>query len=197
MPVTADDVVYSFGVLKAHNASFSIYWRNVEKAEKTGEREVTFTFTQKRQPRAAADRRAADWCCRSTGGKAPTPSGRKRDITETTLEPPLGSGPYRLKSFEPGPQRCLRACGRLLGSRSAVNRGLYNFDEVHTEYYRDSTVLLEAFKADRIDFYIEGNAKEWATAYDFPARRDGRVLLEEFPIKGPSEMPVLVLNLAP
>src|SRR5262245_18821 len=193
MPVTADDVVFSFGMLKTHNASFSIYWRNVEKAEKTGEREVTFTFTQKGNrelPQIVGQLIVLPkhWW------EGADSRGRKRDITETTLEPPLGSGPYRLKSFEPGRgavyERVADYCGRDL----PVNRGLYNLNEVRTEYYRDSTVLLEAFKADRIDFYIEGNANEWATAYDFPARRDGRVLLEEFPIRGPSDTPVLVLN---
>jgi microcin C transport system substrate-binding protein len=193
-PLTADDVVYSFQVLKTHNAYYATYWRNVEKAEKTGEREVTFTFSQsgnRELPQIVGQLQVLPkhWW-EGTG-----PNGRKRDITETTLEPPLGSGPYRLKSFEAGRGAVYERVDSYWGRDLAVNRGLYNFEEVRTEYYRDANVLLEAFKADRIDFRVEGNAKEWATAYDFSARRDGRVLLEEFPIKGQGGMQFFALNL--
>ena len=62
-----------------------------------------------------------------------------------------------------------------------MNVGQNNFDEIRYEYYRDATVLLEAFKGDRIDFRTENSARNWATGYDFPARQEGRVVLEEFP----------------
>jgi microcin C transport system substrate-binding protein len=193
-PLTADDVVYSFQVLKTHNAYYATYWRNVEKAEKTGEREVTFTFSQsgnRELPQIVGQLQVLPkhWW------EGTDPNGRKRDITETTLESPLGSGPYRLKSFEAGRGAVYERVPDYWGRNLPVNRGLYNLDEVRAEYYRDANVLLEAFKADRIDFRVEGNAKEWATAYDFSARRDGRVLLEEFPIKGQGGMQFFALNL--
>jgi microcin C transport system substrate-binding protein len=193
-PLTVDDVIYSFGVLKAHSAFFSTYWRNVEKAEKTGAREVTFTFMQggnRELPQIVGYLPVLPkhWW------EGTDANGRKRNIAETTLEPPLGSGPYRLKSFEAGRGAIYERVADYWGRDLPVNRGLYNFDEVRTEYYRDSVVMLEAFKADAFDFQTEGRAKEWATAYDFPARRDGRVLLEEFPTKGQGGMPAFVFNL--
>jgi microcin C transport system substrate-binding protein len=193
-PVTADDVVYSFEALKAHSPLFSTYWRNVQKAEKTGEREVTFTFTQsgnRELPQIIGllPVLPKHWW------QGTDASGRKRNITETTLEPPLGSGPYRIRSFEAGRGAVYERVADYWGRDLPVNRGQYNFAEIRTEYYRDSNVLLEAFKADRLDFRLEGNAKEWATAYNFPSRRDGRVVLEEFPIKGQGGMQFFALNL--
>ena len=133
------------------------------------------------QPRTAADRRAAHRPAEAlVGGNGA--DGRKRDVTQTTLEPPLGSGPYRLKSFDAGRtagyervpdywgkdlQRERRA--RTISTRSASST------------IRDSTVLLEAFKGDRYDLRTENSARNWATAYDFPAVKEGRVVLEEFP----------------
>ena len=122
-------------------------------------------------------------CCRSTGGKAPTRSGKKRDVTQTTLEPPLGSGPYRLKEFVPGRSIVYEKVADYWGKDLNVNVGANNFQEIRYEYFRDSTVALEAFKGDQVDWRTENSAKNWATAYDFPAVRDGRVIKEEFPIR--------------
>ena len=77
---------------------------------------------------------------------------RKRDVTQTTLEPPLGSGQYRIKNFTAGRDASYERVKDYWGADVNVNVGKYNFDEIRYEYYRDATVLLEAFKGDRIDF---------------------------------------------
>ena len=84
---------------------------------------------------------------------------------------------------------------RIIGARTSVNIGRDNFDELRYEYFRDSTVALEAFKADAIDWRTENSAKNWATAYDFPAIKDQRVLKEEFPILSSGGMQAFAFNI--
>ena len=81
------------------------------------------------------------------------------------------------------------------GKDLPVNRGRHNFDEIRFEYFRDSTVLLEAFKGDRYDLRTENSARNWATAYDFPAVQEGRVVLEEFPERASGVMQAFVFNM--
>ena len=108
-------------------------------------------------------------------------SGKKRDIGATTLEPPLGSGAYRIKEFVAGRTIVYERVKDYWGKDLNVNVGRDNFDEMRFEYFRDATVALEAFKGDQLDWRTENSAKNWATAYDFPAVKDKRVVLEEFP----------------
>jgi microcin C transport system substrate-binding protein len=121
-------------------------------------------------------------------------AGRKRDISATTLEPPLGSGPYRIKEFVAGRTVSLERVKDYWGRDLAVNIGRNNFDELRYEYFRDSTVAIEAFKADQVDWRTENSAKSWATAYDFPAVSEKRVLLEEFPNRSSGIMQGFALN---
>ena len=179
-PVTADDVIFSFEVLKENSPTYAFYYKNVVKAEKLGEREVRFSFDE------AGNRELPQIMGQLTvlpkhWWEGTAPDGRKRDVTQTTLEPPLGSGPYRVKSFEAGRTASYERVPDYWGANLNVNVGQNNFDEIRYEYYRDGTVLLEAFKGDRIDFRSENSARDWATGYDFPARKEGRVVLEEFP----------------
>src|SRR6185503_4179200 len=118
----------------------------------------------------------------------------KRDITQTTLEPPLGSGPYRLKEFAPGRNLIYERVADYWGKDLNVNIGTNNFEQVHYEYYRDLTVALEAFKGDRLDWRTENVAKNWATAYDFPAVKEKRVVLEEFPQRSRGIMQAFAFN---
>ena len=99
-------------------------------------------------------------------------SGKKRDVTATTLEPPLGSGAYRIKEFVAGRTMVLERVKDYWGRDLNVNIGRDNFDEVRYEYFRDTIVALEAFKGDALDWRTENSAKNWATAYDFPAVKD-------------------------
>src|SRR5215468_8954505 len=110
------------------------------------------------------------------------------------LEPPLGSGPYRIKDFVPGRSVVYERVKDYWGKDLNVNIGRDNFDELRIEYFRDQTVALEAFKGDQIDFRIENSALNWATRYDFPARNDKRVVLEEFPVRSQGIMQAFVFN---
>jgi microcin C transport system substrate-binding protein len=121
-------------------------------------------------------------------------SGRKRDVGATTLEPPLGCGAYRLKSFVPGRSLVYERVPDYWGKDLNVNVGRDNFNELRFEYFRDATVAIEAFKADVIDWRTENSAKNWATAYDFPAMKDGRAVKEEFPINSSGGMQCYAFN---
>jgi microcin C transport system substrate-binding protein len=193
-PVTPEDVIFSLDVLKANSPLFAFYYKNVVKAEKTGEREVTFTFNEtgnRELPLILGQLTVLPkhWW------EGTAPDGRKRDITQTTLEPPLGSGPYRLKSFDAGRSAAYERVADYWGRDLNVNRGRHNLGEIRYEYFRDATVLLEAFKGDRIDFRSENIARQWATGYDFPAVREGRVVKEEFPVRATGIMQAFVFNL--
>ena len=121
--------------------------------------------------------------------------GRKRDISATTLEKPLGSGPYRIKEFVAGRSVVLERVKDYWGRDLSANVGRNNFDELRYEYFRNSTVALEAFKADQVDWRTENSAKNWATAYDFPAVTEKRVLLEEFPNRSSGIMQAFAMNI--
>ena len=122
-------------------------------------------------------------------------SGNKRDINATSLEPPLGNGAYKIKEFTPGRNIVYDRVKDYWGKDLNVNVGRDNFDELRFEYFRDTTVALEAFKADVIDWRVENSAKDWATAYVFPAVKEKRVILEEFPIRSLGVMQGYAFNL--
>src|SRR3712207_489157 len=147
-PVTVADVIFSFETLKANSPQYAFYYGNVAKAEETGEGEVTFTMAQKGNrelPLIIGQMPVLPKHWWEGSG----PDGRRRNPVETTLEPPLGSGPYRLKSFDAGRTASYERVPDYWGRDLSVIRGRHNFAEVRYEYYRDSTVLLEAFKGDR------------------------------------------------
>jgi microcin C transport system substrate-binding protein len=121
-------------------------------------------------------------------------NGKKRDVTQTTLELPLGSGPYRLKEFAPGRTLVYEKVDDYWGKDLNVVVGTRNFQTIRYEYFRDSTVTLEAFKGDQVDWRTENSAKNWATSYDFPAVRDKRVVLEEFPVRNVGSMQAFAFN---
>ena len=192
--VTPEDVIFSLNAFKTYHPMYSAYYRHVVKAEKVGERDVKFTFD------APGNRELPQIVGQLTvlpkhwweGSNA---SGAKRDISATTLEPPLGSGPYKIKEFVPGRSLVLERVKDYWGRDTNVNVGRYNFDELRYEYFRDSTVALEAFKGDQVDWRTENSAKNWATAYDFPAVRDKRVVLEEFPNRSSGIMQAFAMNI--
>ncbi|HET9717514.1 MAG TPA: extracellular solute-binding protein [Pseudolabrys sp.] len=193
-PLTIDDVLYSFEVLKSNSPFYGAYYRHVAKIEKTGDREITFTFDgpgNRELPQIVGQLPVLPkhWW------EATDKSGRKRDITQTTLEPPLGSGPYRLKDFVPGRSLVYEKVDDYWGKDLNVNVGTRNFKQIRFEYFRDSTVALEAFKGDQFDWRTENSAKDWATAYDFPAVRDKRVIKEEFPIRNSGVMQAFAFNI--
>jgi microcin C transport system substrate-binding protein len=119
----------------------------------------------------------------------------KRDIAATTLEPPLGSGPYRIKEFEPGRTITYERVENYWGKDLNGRIGRDNFGELRFDYFRDYAVEFEAFKADQFDWYDEHSAKNWATGYDFPAVEEKRVVLEEFPIRDFGIMQAFAFNI--
>ena len=193
-PVTPDDVIFSFDTFKKNSPQLGAYYRHVTKAEKSGEREVTFTFDapgNRELPQIVGQLPILPmhwWNGADT-------SGKKRDVTATTLEAPLGSGPYRLKEFQPGHSIVYEKAQDYWGKTLNLNVGANNFQQIRFEYFRDSTVALEAFKADQVDWRSENSAKNWATAYDFPAVQEKKVLLEEFPIRNVGVMQAFVFNI--
>lgn len=193
-PVTVEDVIFSFEVLKANSPTYAFYYGNVTRAEKTGDREIRFSFNQKGN-RELPQIMGQLMILPKHWWEGTAPDGRRRDVTQTSLEPPLGSGPYRLRSFDAGRSATYERVKDYWGANLNVNVGQNNFDEIRYEYYRDATVLLEAFKGDRIDFRSENSARNWATGYNFPAREEGRVILEEFPIRSMGVMQAFVPNL--
>ena len=173
-PVTPEDVLWTFETLRTKAVPFYRgYYRDVKKAERRGERTVRFTFGK------------------GVNRELPLILGQlvvlpkhywmERDFTRTTLEPPLGSGPYRVGAFEPGRYVEYRRVDDYWGKDLPVNVGRDNFDRVRHDYYRDGTVSVEAFKAGEYDFRAENSSKNWAAAYDFPAIEQGLVKKEEVP----------------
>ena len=193
-PVTPDDVIFSFFAWKENSPELGAYYRHVTKAEKSGERDITFTFDgpgNRELPQIVGQLPILPkhWW------EGTDSSGRKRDVTQTTLEPPLGSGPFRLKEFIAGRTLVYERVADYWGKDLNVNIGTNNFAQMRYEYYRDSTVALEAFKADQVDYRTENSAKNWATAYDFPAVRDKKVVMEEFPIRNIGVMQAFAFNI--
>jgi microcin C transport system substrate-binding protein len=192
-PITVEDVIYSFEVYKKYNPFIGAFYRDVAKVEQSGERDVTFTLDSpgnQEMPVILGQLRVLPkhWW---EGSDA---AGKKRDIGATTLEPPLGNGAYRIKEFVPGRTVVYARVKDYWGNDLNTNVGRDNFDEIRFEYFRDPTVALEAFKADHVDWRVENNAKNWATAYDFPAVNGKRVVLEEFPQRDRGMMRAFAFN---
>jgi microcin C transport system substrate-binding protein len=192
-PVTVEDVIFSMEAFKKYSPGHAAYYRHVAKIEQTGEREVAFILDapgNREMPLIIGQLNvlAKHWW------EGTDPSGKKRDVGATTLEPPLGNGAYRIKDFVAGRTVVYERVKDYWAKDLGVSIGRDNFDELRFEYFRDGTVALEAFKADQIDWRTENIAKNWATAYDFPAVRDKRVLLEEFPLRSRGIMQAVAFN---
>ncbi|MDO8876716.1 MAG: extracellular solute-binding protein [Pseudolabrys sp.] len=193
-PVTPEDVIFSLETFKSHSPFYGAYYRHVTKVEKTGERDITFTFdapANRELPQIVGQLPilAKHWW------EGTDKNGNKRDVTATTLEPPLGSGPYRVKEFAPGRTIVYEKVADYWGKNLNVRVGTHNFQQIRYEYFRDSTVALEAFKGDQVDWRSENSAKDWATAYDFPALRDKKVVREEFPVRNLGIMQSFAFNI--
>ncbi len=176
-PVTPEDVVFSFEKFKDLNPKYTSYYQHVLKAEKTGEREVTFTFDEKNNRELPVivgeiDIVPMHWWT------ANGPDGKPRDISKTTLEPIMGSGPYRIASFSPGSTIRYELRDDYWGRDINVNIGYDNFRSQTYTYFADLDVEFEAFRSGNVDYWAENSAMRWARSYDFPAVADGRVKRE-------------------
>lgn len=185
--VTARDVVETFRLLREQGSPFyKAYYRDISAITALNDLSVRFEFadTENRElPLIVAE--------------VPILSARywqDREFDKPTLEPILGSGPYIIDRFDAGRTLTYRRNPNYWGADLAVNRGLYNFDEMVYDYYRDSTVALEAFKAGQYDFREENSSKSWATAYTGPAFEDGRIKRELVTDYNPAGMQAFIMN---
>ena len=186
LPVTVEDVIWSLEILKTKGHPFyRAYYANLEKAEKVGERKVKFTFSGPPNPELPL--------ITSQMHILPKHDWEGRDFG-TTLDPPIGSGPYKIKSLNPGRSITYELDENYWGKDLPVNVGQYNFGIMRFDYYRDEGIEREAFKAGAIDFFQENTSKEWATGYNIPAVEKGVMIKREIKHEDPQGMQAFVFN---
>jgi peptide/nickel transport system substrate-binding protein len=186
-PITPQDVLFSHQVLKEKGWPYHrSHYGKVAKAEKIGERSVRFTFE------TAGDREAA--LLLGLMPILPSHQLTTEAFDRTTLEPPLGSGPYSVARADAGRSIVYRRNPDWWARDLPVMRGRFNFDEIRFEYYRDAASLFEAFKVGEIDLRVEDDPGRWTEGYRFSAVGDGRVLKRELDTRLPSGMTALVFN---
>ena len=186
-PVTAADVAFSFEILTTEGApSFATQLAGVDRVETVGDREVAFHLVD-------PDNRKLPLI---VGGMPIVSEAyfRGRSFGETTFEPPLGSGPYRVGKVDAGRSIAFERVADYWGAALPVMTGRYNFDTIFIDYYRDRTVLVEALKAGEYDFHEEFTSKVWATQYDIPAVEEGWLVKDVLPDNTPSGVQAFFIN---
>ena len=186
-PVTAADVAFSFEILTTEGApSFATQLAGVDRVETSGDRNVTFHLVD-------PDNRKLPLI---VGGMPIVSEAyfRGRSFGETTFEPPLGSGPYRVGKVDAGRSIGFERVVDYWGAALPVMTGRYNFDTIAIDYYRDRTVLVEALKAGEYDFHEEFTSKVWATQYDIPAVEEGWLVKDVLPDNTPSGVQAFFIN---
>lgn len=187
-PITADDVVFTFNTLmEKGNPVYRYYYADVDKVEKLGDLRVKFQFKY------------------PGNRELPTIMGQlailpkhwwaTRKFEDVLLEPPLGSGPYKLGKFDMGRSYTMVRVPDYWGKDLPINVGTDNYGEVRISYFQDPEVQMEAFKAGSLDLRGENSAKRWATGYDFPAVKDGRVIVEKITHANPVGIQGFIFNL--
>lgn len=187
-PITTDDVIWSFNTLFEKGAPFyRFYYGSVAKVEKTGAAGVKFTFKpgENRELPLILGQLPV----------LPKHYWESRDFAATTLEPPLGSGAYKVKSFDTNRDVVYERVNDYWAKDHPTQRGFDNFDSIRQDYYRDRVVAREAFKAGAFDYWVENSAKEWATAFDIPALRKGTLVKKAIPNKNTQGMQGFVFNM--
>ena len=186
-PVTADDVIFTFNTLIEKGSPFyKYYYNDVIDVKKESSRKVKFIFSE------GVNRELP-----LIMGQLPVISKKyytENDFTKTSLDPPLGSGPYRVDKVNAGRSVSYKRVDNYWARDIPVNKGRWNYDEIRYEYYRDETVLVEAFKAGEYDFRLENVSKVWATAYKGANFDKGLIIKEELPNGNPTGMQGWVFN---
>jgi microcin C transport system substrate-binding protein len=186
--ITAEDVVFSFELLVSKGRPFfRLYWEDVAKVEALNAATVKFSFKTDKNKELPI-----------ILGQLPVLSKAywsTRDFTETTLDVPVISGPYTIESFEPGRFVIAKRRDDYWAKNLAVTRGFNNFERIRYEYFRDDNVQFEAFKKGVYDVHRSTTARQWATAYDFPAFKEGKVRKLEFTDGTPMSTQTFVFNL--
>ena len=187
VPVTAEDVVNTFRLLKEKGSPFyRAYYADIIHIEALSTHTVRFEFADTENRELAL-----------IVGEVPILPKHfweERDFEASNLDIPLGSGPYILSSYDPGRSVTYRRNPNYWGKNLPVRKGRYNFDEWIFDYYRDGTVALQAFRAGQYDFRTEHSAKNWATGYTGSALREGRIIMEEIEHQNPVGMQAFVMN---
>jgi microcin C transport system substrate-binding protein len=195
-PITPEDVIFSLETLKdkVKHPTTARYYKNVVKAEKTGNHQLKFTFDvagNRELPLIVGQLPVLPkhfW-------EAKGASGEPRDLGKSTLEIPLGSGPYRIKEVDAGRTITFERVRDYWAKDLPVSRGQWNFDELKLVYFRDAVAGFEAFKAGELDFWEERSAKNWNTRFDFDAIKRGEVIKEKIRIQKVAPMQAFVLNI--
>jgi peptide/nickel transport system substrate-binding protein len=186
-PVTAEDVIFSWQLLRDKGRpNHRTYYAKVAKAEAIGEQAVRFDLS------GSDDREIA-----LILGLMPVLAKHAvnpETFEETSFQAPLGTGPYLVAEVDPGKSVTLKRNPNYWGRDLSINRGLWNFDEIRLDHYREANSHLEAFKRGLYDFRNELDPGRWQTAYDFPALREGRVLKEALPTGVPKASSYYVFN---
>lgn len=187
-PVTAEDVLFTFNTLleKGHPL-YRHYYADVAEVVVENPLQVRFDFkhnNNRELPLILGQLQIL-----------PKHWWAERDFSKTSLEAPLGSGPYRLTRVDAGRSLEYKRVKDWWGQDLPVSRGLYNFDTLHIDYYRDMSVALEAFKAGQFDFNLEYSAKDWATGYNSPALRNGEIIKKDIKNHNPVGMQGFTFNI--
>lgn len=186
-PVTVDDVIFSLELLRENGRpNHRSYYSKVSKIDKIADNGVKFTFD------ADGDREMP--LIMGLMPILPKHAMTAELFKQTSLEPPIGSGPYVIDNLDPGKEITYRKNPDYWGQDLPAIRGRFNFEKIRFLYFRDANTLFEGFKKGLHDIAYENNPGKWSTAYDFNAINDGRVLKKEFELKIPSGMSALVFN---
>lgn len=187
-PVTADDVIFSFETLVSEKGhpTYRQYYNDVEKAERAGANAVRFKF------KVAGNRELP-----LIVGELPVFSKAyyaTREFDKVTLEPPLGSGPYKVGPVQPGRSIVFTRVPNYWAADLPTHKGQDNFETIRVDYFRDATVEREAFKAGEYDYHYENSAQGWATQYNIAAVREGTLIKRAIKIDIPQGMQAMVFN---
>lgn len=187
VPVRASDVIWTFNTLREKGSPlYRYYYANVEEVTALDELTVQFHMVPGENVEMPV--------ILGQLPVLPEHYWQDKEFDKTTLEPPLGSGPYKISAVRPGQSITIERVPDYWGKDLPVNVGKDNFGTIRYEYFRDRTVMLEALKSGAIDWRSENSSKFWATAYDVPAVRDGRLIKREFTHERGTGMQGFVMN---
>lgn len=190
-PLTADDVLFSYATLRDQGRPHHrIFYKKVDRAQKVDERTVRFDF--RREADGSVDREMP--LIMGLMPVLPKHVWAGKDFNQTTLTPPVGSGPYKITNVDVGRSLTLERDPAYWGRDLPVQRGLYNFDRIRMDYYRDDSIALQAFKSGGFDLRRESEPKKWVKLVEEPSVREGRLVMTRFAHGRPEALTGFILN---